>query len=427
MHTLVLCTKTNVLAPAQTRSTVVVKEIPTSIARSKGDFLVSKGKIVSAQARDYVMESILAQTLPPMAQKESIGTMEASEREAGEIVEAVEGQYEVLTSMVIHMREVGENVEAAEGQNEILTSMVERGNCLEGSRQVEFERSEMEELDEQDRMASNPELEVAVYEEEMDSLSPLRMTPLQIVSEETSDWVFKHVEKIQSCVGLFYEGYEEQLRALLVAIEAVRFFVLVNGQPCGYFSSSRGLRQENPLSPFLFDIVMEALSRMVEVVVGAGLILGFSVGTNSSGPSTISHLLFADDTLIFCEAVGEQIQILRVVLLCFQAISGLKVNLSKSKLVPVGEFHNIHHLAEFLGCKVAFLPIKYLELLLEASFKAKHIWDRVIEKIERKLAAWKRTYLSKGGRITLIKSTLSNIPTYFLSLFPLPIGVANRI
>ncbi|KAF5465994.1 hypothetical protein F2P56_015953, partial [Juglans regia] len=115
-------------------------------------------------------------------------------------------------------------------------------------------------------------------------------------------------------------------------ISTIRFSVLVNGQPCGYFPSSRGLRQGDPLSPFLFDIVMEALSRMVEAVVGAGFISGFSVGTNSSGISTISHLLFADDTLIFCEAIGEQIQILRAVLLCFQAISGLKVNLSKSEL-----------------------------------------------------------------------------------------------
>lgn len=210
-------------------------------------------------------------------------------------------------------------------------------------------------------------------------------------------------------------------------ISTGRFSVLVNGQPCGYFPSSRGLRQGDPLSPLLFDIVMEALSRIVEAVVGAGFISGFSVGSNANGLTTISHLLFADDTLIFCEANGEQIQTLRAVLLCFQAISGLKVNLNKSELVPVGEVHNIQQLADFLGCKVVALPIKYLGLPLGASFKAKHIWDGVVEKIERKLAAWKRTYLSKGGRITLIKSTLSNIPTYFLSPFPLPVGVATRI
>jgi hypothetical protein len=59
--------------------------------------------------------------------------------------------------------------------------------------------------------------------------------------------------------------------------------------------------------------------------------------------------------------------------------------------------------------------------------KAKSIWNGVIEKIERRLTDWKRLYLSKGGGITLIKSSLSNLPTYFLSLFPLPPSIANRI
>jgi hypothetical protein len=62
-----------------------------------------------------------------------------------------------------------------------------------------------------------------------------------------------------------------------------------------------------------------------------------------------------------------------------------------------------------------------------ASFKAKFIWDGILGKIERRLASWKRMYLSKGGRVTLIKNTLSNLPTFFLSLFPNLASVANRI
>ena len=70
------------------------------------------------------------------------------------------------------------------------------------------------------------------------------------------------------------------------------------------------------------------------------------------------------------------------------------------------------------GLQGLSLPKKYLGLLL-GSFKSKSIWDGIIEKIECCLASWKQVYLSKGGRIILIKSTLSNLPTYFLSLFPL--------
>jgi hypothetical protein len=75
----------------------------------------------------------------------------------------------------------------------------------------------------------------------------------------------------------------------------VRFSVLVNGSPNGLFSSSRGLRQGDPLSPLLFVFVMEALSHMISVAVNGGLLEGFKVDN-----ATFSHLLFANDTLIFC-------------------------------------------------------------------------------------------------------------------------------
>ena len=106
---------------------------------------------------------------------------------------------------------------------------------------------------------------------------------------------------------------------------------------------------------------------------------------------------------------------------------GLKVNLGKSELVAVGAVHNIDLLVAVLGCKQGSLPVKYLGLPLGAKFKDKSIWNPILEKMERKLAGWKKLYLSKGGRVTLIKSTLSNLPTYFLSLFPTPTSVANRI
>ncbi|KAG2695985.1 hypothetical protein I3760_07G037500 [Carya illinoinensis] len=69
----------------------------------------------------------------------------------------------------------------------------------------------------------------------------------------------------------------------------------------------------------------------------------------------------------------------------------------------------------------------YLGLPLGSALRALSVWNTVIEKIEKRLVGWKRVYLSKGGRITLIKSTLSNLPTYFLSLFPIPASVAARI
>jgi hypothetical protein len=130
------------------------------------------------------------------------------------------------------------------------------------------------------------------------------------------------------------------------------------------------------------------------------------VGSSNNGVINISHLLFATDTLVFCGTSPDYLLYLRMLLLSFEAISGLKINLDKSVLVPVGLVDNMDDLAGILGCGVSSLPLKYLGLPLRAPFKTKSNWDEVVGKVERRLASWKRLYLSKGGRVTLIKNTL---------------------
>jgi hypothetical protein len=210
-------------------------------------------------------------------------------------------------------------------------------------------------------------------------------------------------------------------------ISSARFSVLINGAPSGYFGSSRGVRQGDPLSPFLFVLVMEAFSKMIGAITSRGLISGFSVGSNELNRVVVSHLLFADDTLVFCGANESQIRHLGALLVCFEAVSGLKVNLAKSTLFPVGSVGDVDQLAGLLGCGTSTLPLKYLGLPLGASYKLKTMWVDLEELMARRLAPWKRSYLSKGGRVTLIKSTLLNLPTYMMSLFPIPTLMAKRI
>ena len=131
--------------------------------------------------------------------------------------------------------------------------------------------------------------------------------------------------------------------------------------------------------------------------------------------------------LYFCDNDCEQIVNLRFILIWFQAVSGLRVNLAKSSILPVGHLNNIHPLARVLSCNIDTLLTTYLALPLSAKFKEKVIWDPIIEKFEKRLSGWKFAYLSKGRRLTLIKSVLSSIPTYCLSLFPLPTSVANKL
>jgi hypothetical protein len=210
-------------------------------------------------------------------------------------------------------------------------------------------------------------------------------------------------------------------------ISSVQFSVLVNGSPEGFFSCSRGLRQGDPLSPLLFLLVMEVLSRMLRKVEEEGLIRGFRAGSNAAEGLCISHLLYADDTILFCDANVDQLVYVRMVLTCFEAVTGLRVNMAKSEMVPVGEVQNIAELADSLCCHIGGLPLSYLGMPLGASYKAVAVWNPILEKLERRLSGWQKLYLSKGGRLTLLKSTLSSLPTYFLSLFTIPISVVRRI
>jgi hypothetical protein len=116
-----------------------------------------------------------------------------------------------------------------------------------------------------------------------------------------------------------------------------------------------------------------------------------------------------------------------MVLTCFEAATGLRVNMSKSEMVSVGEVPNLSDLDESLCCHIGELPLSYLEMPLGASYKATAVWNPILEKMERRLLGWQKLYLSKGGRLTLLRSTLSSLPTYFLSLFTIPISVAHRI
>ena len=92
-------------------------------------------------------------------------------------------------------------------------------------------------------------------------------------------------------------GFSTKLRRwIFLCISTICFSILINGSPCGFFESSKGLRQGDPLSPLLFVLVMEALGRMLDKVVHEGHMLGFNVGNLEGRSLAVSHLLFVDDS-----------------------------------------------------------------------------------------------------------------------------------
>ncbi|RVW12414.1 putative ribonuclease H protein [Vitis vinifera] len=182
----------------------------------------------------------------------------------------------------------------------------------------------------------------------------------------------------------------------------------------------------DPLSPYLFIMGMEVLSALISRAVEGGFIYGCRIWKGRGQPVNITHLLFADDTIVFCEAKKESLLYLSWILLWFEAASGLKINLEKSMVIPVGEVEGALDMAAEIGCKVGQLPTVYLGCPL-GRLIGPPPFGMVEEKMRRKLALWKRHFLSKGGRITLIKSTLASIPLYQMSLFRMPKSVARRL
>ena len=145
----------------------------------------------------------------------------------------------------------------------------------------------------------------------------------------------------------------------------------------------------------LFLVMMEVFSKMMKTVEGAGLLQGFKADGRWGGGVCVLHLLLADDTILFCNANEEQILHVWRLLLCFQFVTSLKVNALKSEMVPIWEVPNVHILAKILGCQIGSLPMTYLGMPLGASHKSPTIWNPILEKIERKLAGWRRCICQK--------------------------------
>ena len=167
-------------------------------------------------------------------------------------------------------------------------------------------------------------------------------------------------------------------------ISSASISVIINGSPSKPFKMGRGLRQGDPLSPFLFVIMSEVLNKMLQQAIRLQLFKGITVGSKDI---QVSHLQFADDTLIFCEAQEQYLLTVKEILLCFQSFSGLVVNFQKSGLITLGMNDEwSQSMAAQLGCSVLKLPMTYLGIPLGASMRKIASWQCIIGKIQRRLA-----------------------------------------
>ena len=143
-------------------------------------------------------------------------------------------------------------------------------------------------------------------------------------------------------------------------IKSVSMSVLVNGSPTAEFLPQRGIRQGDPLAPFLFNVVAEALSGLLRRAMAENLYKGYSVGSKNV---SISILQYADDTIFFGEASMDNVKALKATLRAFELISGLKINYAKSCFGVFGVSDQWKQdAAKYLNCSLLTIPFVYLDI-----------------------------------------------------------------
>ncbi|KAJ0533882.1 putative RNA-directed DNA polymerase [Helianthus annuus] len=264
-----------------------------------------------------------------------------------------------------------------------------------------------------------------------------------LIVGETVAWAKKHKRKMMIYKVDFQRAYDSlNWKFLFKVMEYMDFpkkwvtwisgclksgrgSVLVNGSPTEEFQYKRGLRQGDPISPFLFILALEVLVMFVNKSVDIGLFHGLKL--TNDGP-VLSHLCYADDVLFIGEWSDHNAMSLKRLLRCLFLVSGLKVNDHKCHLYGVGVSEvEITRLARVLNCGIGKFPFYYLGIPVGANMKRSNFWKPIVEKFRKKLSGWKARHLSLAGRVTLAKSVLGSLPSYYLSLFPAPKGVIKQL
>jgi hypothetical protein len=204
------------------------------------------------------------------------------------------------------------------------------------------------------------------------------------------------------------------------------FSILINGSPFGLISPARGLRQGDPLSPFLFILGSEVFSRLMYNEASLGHIKGLKISRNNPA---IHHLLFADDLLIFWQASLAEAASINSCLNKYCSWSGQSINTQKSSIsfskntnpaTSASIIHSLPYNPNLSSYIHLGLPI-FLGISKRATFQ------NILDQVHKKIDGWRAKTLSQAGRLVLIKSMAAAIPSYTMSTFMLPASICNKL
>ncbi|CAM8980253.1 unnamed protein product [Rhodiola kirilowii] len=173
------------------------------------------------------------------------------------------------------------------------------------------------------------------------------------------------------------------------------------------FGAKEAFRQGDPLSPFLFLLAAEGLFRILNYAVQKGRISGVEWAKNGAG---LTHLQFADDTILFCRPEMQEVRKIKHILTSFAVCSGLSINFSKSRCLGISlEEEEVQKFADVMGCPMGKFPLNYLGMQVGLNPSTISTWCPILQIFKQKLASWRSANLSMVGRVVLIKSALCNL------------------
>ncbi|GKV27199.1 hypothetical protein SLEP1_g36397 [Rubroshorea leprosula] len=163
--------------------------------------------------------------------------------------------------------------------------------------------------------------------------------------------------------------------------------VLVNGSLSRQFEVSKGLKEGDPLSPFLFLIVVEGLNGIIKSTVEKGLFKGIEVGQNGV---RFSYIQLADDIIMFGKATEKNVWVAKCIMRLFELVSSLKINFIKSQLIGMHvEEEWLKKMACLMHYKIGELPFKYLGVMIGGNQRKWKMWQPLTEAFRKKLTTWK--------------------------------------
>eukprot|EP00253_Pinus_taeda_P013455 PITA_13455 len=215
------------------------------------------------------------------------------------------------------------------------------------------------------------------------------------------------------------------IKWILALIKSPRYSILVNGAPSIPFTPTRGIRQGDPLSPFLFIILMEGLSGTIAKKKAEGKIKGLQ--PIISLPAT-THQQFVDDTMLHGSPTVKEAVAYRDILDLFSQASGMEINFSKSTIFFFNTLPTVQtHLSQLLGFRIGSLPSRYLGAPLTLRPWQKGHWEKILANMKKRCSHWTNRALNLAGRLILTKVVLQAIPQYLLSMLPAPKGILQQI